>query len=150
MIAAQNEETSFRPAPPPYSPDDPNANGSTGTIISQLYDEDGEQIGTAAWSRVVISNVDGLMTRQLVATFEFGSEDDDFSQGAISFTALTKRLVPSNEYVGWNGVVSGGTGFLRGAWGSVTISDALDFNDNLVVSAVYALELYVPNDLPKA
>jgi hypothetical protein len=121
-----------------------------GTIVSQLFDdEDGEnQIGTAVWTRDVIQTVDGVMTRQLIATFQFGDESDGYTDGAITVQVVTKRRVPENEYVEWTGIVNGGSGIYKAATGTVSLNDAVQFDPNLVISAVYSVELYVPN-LPK-
>lgn len=147
-----SEQTSFRPAPLPAAQDDPYAPGSLGTIVAKLYAAGGdqEQIGVGTLARTVVSNVDGLMTRQLQAVFNFGSEEDGFTEGSISVTAQSSRVVPdSTEFVSWDGHVTGGRGVFLGATGAMSVlSNDVTFDDFLAVTALHRLEIFVPRDLP--
>jgi hypothetical protein len=147
-----SEQTSFRPAPLPAAQDDPYAPGSMGTIVAKLYQVGGEQaqIGVGTLARTVVSNVDGLMTRQLQAIFNFGSDANGFTEGSISVTAETSRIVPDSErFVSWDGHVTAGRGIFLGATGEMSVlDDDVVFNDVLAVTAVHRLKIYVPRDLP--
>lgn len=86
-----------------------------------------------------------------MVAFEFGAQSAEFPD-ALSVTVLTKWLLSStkpSDFTDYEGLVSAGRGRFLGATGQVSVKDIV-IVDDLLKSATFSFQLFVPNNLPKA
>lgn len=150
------EFTSVRPAPD--GSDDPTQPGTIVTMLGDLFNTKGEQIGTNQYVRFVVgddpvlgSDDARVVRTQTQVTYEFGKAADGFFDDVLHVVVVHKRRTDAAaDFADYDAVVTGGRGKFLGATGQMTVIEATYEDGNLVpTSGLVRFEVWVPNNLPR-